>query len=259
MSEIHETAAAGFDAAAEVYAKARPTYPADAVDWLVGHLALPHEAVVLDLAAGTGKLTVELAKRGIECIAVEPVAGMRAELAKQLPTIPVLDGTAEQIPLEHESVDAVVVAQAFHWFKFDEALREIHRVLRPGARLALLWNIRDDRVDWVHRVTEIIDPWAEGTGVGIPRHRDRAWQPAVERSPLFSKVTEARFQHGQSMSPDDLVARIESTSFISVLPQQDKDRVRTQIRELAASHPELAGRERFEFPYICEVTVYARR
>lgn len=256
MSEIHATAAAGFDAAADVYAKARPGYPADAVEWMLGHLALAHEALVLDLAAGTGKLTAELVKRDVACIAVEPVEGMRAKLSEALPNISVLDGTAEAIPMPIHSVDAVVVAQAFHWFDAAKALAEIHRVLKPGARLALLWNLRDDRVDWVHRITQIIDPHAQGSGVGIPRHRDRAWQPVIEDSPLFEKVVEARFEHAQSMNADGLVGRMASTSFISVLTDTQKADVLGEIRELAATHPLLKGRPTFDFPYICEVGIY---
>ncbi len=258
MGEIHETAAGGFNIAAEVYATARPSYPLDAVDWMIGRLRLDVGSPVVDLAAGTGKLTVELARRGVACIAVEPVAGMRAQLVKLLPDATVLDGTAERIPLPDGYVSAMTVGQAFHWFRFSEALAEIHRVLVPKGRLALLWNLRDDRLDWVSRITEIIDPHSQGSGVGIPRHRDRAWQPVIESSPLFRKLDEARFEHVQPMTVEGLVERILSTSFIAVLPEAEQAGVLTQIRDLAATHPDLAGRDEFSFPYICEIAIYER-
>jgi SAM-dependent methyltransferase len=259
VTEIHNTAAQGFDTAAKVYAAARPGYPRDGIDWMIEELGIDVGSPVLDLAAGTGKLTVELARRGLECIAVEPVEAMRAELMKVVPSATALDGTAESIPLADASVDAITVAQAFHWFDFDRALREMHRALRPSHRMALLWNLRDDSVDWVDQITQIIDPYAEGTGVGIPRHRDRAWQPVIDDNPAFTKRSEARFPHTQPMDAQGLVGRIASTSFIAVLDDTRRAAVLGQIEELARTHPALAGKETFDFPYICEISVFDRR
>ena len=135
MSRIHEAAAVGFARGADAYERGRPEYPADALE----PLRLSPDLTVLDLAAGTGKLTRPLAASGARVIAVEPVAEMRAALPSSVET---LDGTAESIPLGDGSVDLVTVGQAFHWFDGDAALAEIHRVLRPGGRLALVWNRR---------------------------------------------------------------------------------------------------------------------
>ena len=140
--------AASFGAAADHYDRGRPSYPAEAVDWLVPTTA--HH--VLDLGAGTGKLTRLLHDRGLDVLAVEPSPGMRARLAAALPDVRLLDGTAEAIPLPDASVDAVLVAQAWHWVDPARAVPEVARVLVPGGRLGLVWNIRDEREDWVRQL-----------------------------------------------------------------------------------------------------------
>jgi SAM-dependent methyltransferase len=146
------TRARSFGAAADAYERARPDYPEAAVDWL-----LPAGArTVLDLAAGTGKLTRALVARGLEVVAVEPLAEMRATLAAALPEVRALEGTAEAIPLPDASVDAIKVAQAWHWVDPERAAAEAARVLRPGGTLGLVWNRRDERVDWVARLSEVM-------------------------------------------------------------------------------------------------------
>ncbi len=139
MSGIHPTAAVGFSRAAEVYERARPSYPAEAVDWMVEVTGLGPGYTVVDVGAGTGKLTRLLAPTGARVVAVEPVAEMRALIERA----EVLEGTAEALPFPDGAADVVTVAQAFHWFELDRALPEIHRVLRPGGHLALFWNSRD--------------------------------------------------------------------------------------------------------------------
>src|SRR3954471_16036477 len=146
-----------FGPAAADYERARPSYPPEAIEVLRRELAVGPGLRVCDLAAGTGKLTRLLVATGADVVAVEPVPGMRAQLAEVLPEIEALDGTAEAIPLDDASVDAVTVAQAFHWFKFDEALAEIKRVLRPGGWVVILFNRRDERVDWVRTWSDVIE------------------------------------------------------------------------------------------------------
>ncbi|HEX8802631.1 MAG TPA: class I SAM-dependent methyltransferase, partial [Acidimicrobiales bacterium] len=145
-------AALGFDANAGDYERGRPSYPAEAVALVVGRGGIGPGRRVLDLAAGTGKMTRLLLPTGADVVAVEPVAGMRAaleRLAAASPGLEVLDGTAENLPLPDGSVDAVTVAQAFHWFDPPVALAEMRRVLRPGGHLFLVWNVRDREHDWV--------------------------------------------------------------------------------------------------------------
>jgi SAM-dependent methyltransferase len=147
--EQRSARAKSFGAAASIYDRARPGYPDAAVDWL-----LPvGQPQVVDLGAGTGKLTRLIADRGVDVTAVEPSDGMREQLQSALPGVPALAGSAEEMPLADESVDAVLVAQAWHWVDLPRASAEVARVLRPGGRLGLLWNHRDERVDWVNELT----------------------------------------------------------------------------------------------------------
>lgn len=253
---IHDTAARGFDSAAEVYERARPGYPAAVADHVIEGLGLKPGDTVADVAAGTGKFTADLLDRGMDVIAVEPVAGMREMFAKVLPGARVLDGTAEALPLNDANVDAITVAQAFHWFHPAEALAEFHRVLRAGGGLALIWNVRDDRVPWVERLTQIIDPHADGSTVGIPRYRDRSWQPAFDATDLFEQVSARAFEHGHATTPASLLERVESTSFIATLDPAAKEQVRAEVRALVE---EFSLGDSFDFPYICEVTLFRAR
>ena len=146
MAGIHPAAAAGYRAKAEAYIRGRPDYPAAVQEWLRDDLALSAGKTVLDLGSGTGKFLPHLCATGAAVIAVEPVAAMRAQLMERHPSIDARPGTAEQIPLGDGAVDAIVCAQAFHWFANPAALAEIHRVLKPGGRLGLIWNVRDESV-----------------------------------------------------------------------------------------------------------------
>src|SRR3954463_6996445 len=151
-SEGWERQRTSFGDAAALYERARPGYPQGALDWL-----LPAGARrVLDLGAGTGKLTRLLVERGLDVVAVEPLAGMRAQFARMLPGVPLLDGTAEALPLADASVDAVVLGQAWHWVDPDLASPEVARVLVPGGRLGLVWNLRDPRAAWVAELEGVI-------------------------------------------------------------------------------------------------------
>jgi SAM-dependent methyltransferase len=213
----------GFARSVEAYERGRPGYPAAALE----PLALAPGFTVLDLAAGSGKLTRSLADSGATVIAVEPVAEMRAALP---PTVRALDGTAEAIPLDDTSVDLVTVAQAFHWFDGDAALLEIHRVLRRGGRLALLWNrrIEDDPVN------EAIEAILAPHRAGVPTHRGDAWRAAFERTSLFGALDEHVFPNEQMLDADGMAARIGSISFVASLPEEERAGVIRAARELAA-------------------------
>ena len=162
--------AASFGAAAAVYERGRPSYPAEAIDWLIPRGARR----VLDLGAGTGKLTRQLRDRGLDVVAVEPSRGMREQLSESVADIPVFPGSAEDIPLSGGSVDVVLVAQAWHWVDPQRAVPEVARVLTSGGQLGLLWNVRDEREDWVAELGRIIhgdhgqDLASSGPPVGPP-------------------------------------------------------------------------------------------
>ena len=242
---IHESAARGFALAPEAYERGRPTYPDEAVGCLVRELGIGSGRRVLDLAAGTGKLTRRLTETGATVVAVEPVDAMRARLVRALPAVEALAGTAEAIPLPDASVDAVTVGQAFHWFDGDAALAEIHRVLRRGARLGLVWNVKDESVDWVRRLAEIIEPYRGPA----PKVASGAWKAAFERTRLFTPLERARFAFVHETDTATVIARVTSISFIAALPDEEVERIVGRVRELLATHPDTRGRTIFPLRY----------
>jgi SAM-dependent methyltransferase len=245
---VHHAAQA-FDRVGPEYERGRPTYPAEAVAWLVEALGIGPGRRILDLAAGTGKLTRLLAPTGAQIVAVEPAAGMRRRIEEMLPAVEVLSGTAEAIPLADGSVDAVTVAQAFHWFDGDAALGEIHRVLGVGGRLGLVWNWRDELEPWQVRLGEIIEPHRSD----VPRSVEGAWREAFERTKLFSRLEHARFAIAHELEPEGVVARVTSVSFIAALPGDERARVADRVRALLAEDPATRGRATVVLPYRTDV------
>jgi SAM-dependent methyltransferase len=246
---IDEAAIRGFASGAEAYERGRPGYPDQAVAWLVAQLGLRPGARVADVGAGTGKLTRLLVRSGAELIAVEPVGEMRAILARALPSVRALEGTADALPLEDASVDAIVVAQAFHWFARRETLAEFHRVLRSGGRLGLIWNSRDESQPLQQRIEEIIAPYRRGT----PSHKSGEWRRAFDGEPtLFAPVHELAVEFEQSTTPEVVVDRALSTSFIAALEDGERARVAERVRALAQREPPLLA-------YRTEISVYERR
>jgi SAM-dependent methyltransferase len=244
-ARIHQQAAVGFGRAADAYDRGRPDYPPSAVEHLLGTLKVTADACLVELGAGTGKFTTYLAATGATIIAVEPVENMRARLAGRLPHVQIVDGTAEAIPLANQSADAVVVAQAFHWFDAQRAVAEMHRILKPGGGLGLIWNVRDESVPWVRKLSEIIDPH-EGS---VPRYRTLEWMSAFRTSKLFSPLQMREFSHIQDVTPGGLADRVASISFIAALPEAGRARVLDQVRQLLETEPSLRGREQIELPY----------
>jgi SAM-dependent methyltransferase len=242
---IHTSAATGFAAKADRYVRGRPDYPEDIIPWLQNRLGLKEGKIALDLGAGTGKFTAYLVKTGARVTAVEPVQQMREQLRLKLPDIDVRDGTAVSIPLPDASVDAVTCAQAFHWFATRQALTEICRVLKPGGKLGLIWNMRDETVDWIAKLTHIITPYEGDT----PRFAKSTWREAFPFDGL-SVLQEDRFPHHHTGSPEDVIIdRIRSTSFIAALPADEEAKVVAQLRALIATTPTLAGKDVVSVPY----------
>ncbi|HTK45118.1 MAG TPA: methyltransferase domain-containing protein [Patescibacteria group bacterium] len=242
---IHESAARGFSAGADAYERGRPDYSPDAVERLVRELGIGPETRVLDLAAGTGKLTREIASRGAELVAVEPIAEMRAKLEARLPQVEAVEGTAERIPLPNHSVDAVVVGQAFHWFDSVRAVSEIRRVLRPGGGVGLIWQVRDASRPWTARLEEIIDRADDGH----PRFRTGAWREGFDRTALFEPLHEATYHTIQRGSPETIIDRVASISYVAAMPDSRRRSVLDEVRDLLATDPETAGAEFVELPY----------
>ena len=204
---------------------------------------------VVDLAAGTGKLTRLLVPTGATVVAVEPLASMREQLGAAVPGVDVLKGTAEAIPLGDASTDAVTVAQAFHWFRADEALAELARVLRPGGGLGLVWNERDESVPWVAEMSRIM-------------HRDRCipydptadWAATVAASGAFTPLEHTQLGHEQIVDADGVVARALSSSYVAVATPEEKERTAAELRALVATFD-----EPFPLPYVTDVFTCRRR
>jgi SAM-dependent methyltransferase len=221
-----DVAAAGYGRSAPAYERGRPGYPQAAIDFLAARLGLGPGRTVVDLAAGTGKLTGPLVATGAGVIAVEPVPEMRAALPALARAV---DGTAEDMPLDTGSADAVAVAQAFHWFNGDAALTEIHRVLRPGCSLALVWNRRDMADPLNQAIDELIAPYRGHTST----FHTGAWRVAFERTNLFGLFEERVFPNEQSLDADRLADRIASVSFIAALDEKEQTKVVRAARALA--------------------------
>jgi len=193
----------------------------DAVQFLAGELGLGPGKKVLDLAAGTGKFTALLVPTGAEVVAVEPVKEMGDELRSGVEGVEVLEGTAEAIPLPDASVDAVTVAQAFHWFDHEPALAEIARVLRSGGGLAMVWNRRDESVSWVKRMNELIR-WHEFRYGNYDRVD---WSEVVAASGLYTPLQSRAFRYEQTLDREGLEARVRSVSYIAAMEPTERDEV----------------------------------
>ena len=242
---INENAARGFgsDSSASTYELNRPSYPPDAIDWLVDRLGLGPGRTVVDLGAGTGKLTRLLVPTGARVVAVEPLDAMRAELEVAVPEAEALSGTAEAMPLPDDSVDAVVVAQAFHWFRPVEALAELARVVRPGGGLSLIWNHWDGRDPWVAELLRLID-WHRHK----PHDAKHDWAGVVAASGRWSPLECITFDNHQTLDRDRLVGRVLSISYLSVAPAAEQAAVAAAVRQLAAGFE-----EPFVLPYQTDV------
>jgi SAM-dependent methyltransferase len=228
--------ASSFGSAAGAYQRGRPSYPAEAIDWLVPAGARR----VLDLGAGTGKLTRLLADRGLEVIAVEPSGGMRAELARVLPDVSLLAGTAEAIPLADGSVDAVLVAQAWHWVDPVRAVPEVARVLAPAGRLGLVWNVRDEREDWVAQLGRLIHPRGDEDG-GIRN-------PTV--GPPFGPLEGHQVEWRHRLRSEALLDLVASRSYVITLSKANRLALLADVENLIDTHPALAGADDVVIPYV---------
>ncbi|MQS16923.1 methyltransferase domain-containing protein [Streptomyces kaniharaensis] len=235
--------ARSFGAAASAYQQGRPGYP----QALIGSVVSREARRVLDLGAGTGKLTRLLVDAGLDVVAVEPDEAMRDQLAAAVPKAAVRAGSAERIPLADGSVDAVVVAQAWHWFDQGAAVPEIARVLAPGGTLALVWNVRDES-----------EPWAAALGALMHRSTRQVidTQPVVPAPFGAPERLEIRWQHVTTRA--EIVDMVASRSYVIALPEAERARLLADVEELLATHPDLAGRDEIAMPYITRCTRVSR-
>jgi SAM-dependent methyltransferase len=245
MSGLTQTRAASFGAAADAYERARPSYPEATIDWLLP----PGARRVLDLGAGTGKLTRQLRARGLDVVAVEPSQGMRAQLSRGLPAVPVFAGSAEQIPLDDASVDAVVAGQAWHWFDPARAVPEVARVLKPGGWLGLIWNIRDRRDPWMDQFSGL-EP--EHDNSEADSENPRVGQP-------FGPVERFDLPWRQATTPEALIDLLASRSYVIVLPEAERAALLAKVRRFLATDPSTAGKAKISVPYVTRCSRAQRR
>ena len=235
-----DSPALSFGSAADRYDDLRPSYPPAALTWALG----TGPCRVVDLGAGTGKLTRVLVALGHDVVPVEPDAEMRRRLAQRSPGVEPLDGSAEHIPLPDGSVDVVVAGQAYHWFDKERAHPEIARVLRDGGLFAPVWNIRDESVPWLAQLSEILGARSGGGHDGRLEHADFG--------PLFGPVSAKTFRHESSMTADRLVALVSTRSYYLVATPEQRAGMERAVRDLVAAMP-----EPFPLPY--ETYVYRAR
>jgi SAM-dependent methyltransferase len=238
VSDPRRERSLSFGSEAAAYERGRPSYPPEAVDWLLAPTDSFRAGEVLDLGAGTGKLTTRLVERGLSVTAVDPIAEMLDMLRGALPDTPALLGSAEQIPLPDNAVDAVLVAQAWHWFDPERATAEIIRVLRPGGRLGVLWNTRDERSGWVRDFGRI---------VGLEHDRDSA---TVDLPTAFTDVATHQIQWTNYITRDALIDYVASRSYCITSPAEVRTRTLENVRELLDTHPALVNSTGLAMPYI---------
>lgn len=226
--------ARSFGSVAEAYDRGRPAYPADAVAWLAGGEA----RVVLELGAGTGKLTRELVDQGHAVFATDPDEAMLAVLRERVPEVSAKVATAEEIPANDRSVDVVVVAQAFHWFDHEVALPEIARVLKPGGHVALVWNSRDERIPWVRRMGAILGR----------QDLDTSSSERLVHSDLFGFMEETAFKHWQEIDREKILDMARSRSSFAVMDESERE---SHLAEVLAFYDEYGrGMDGMRIPYV---------
>lgn len=251
---IHPAAEQGYTGQAGAYERGRPGYPSQLLPWLRAAVGLQPGRTVVEVGAGTGKFTPLLLATGAAVIAVEPVTAMGAQLAARYPRLRVLPCSAQALTLADASADAIVCAQSFHWFAECAALDEFARVLRPGGALGLVWNVRDERCDWVAALMRIVTPHAGNA----PLLAGGAWRQAFPH-PAFGPLAPTTWPHAVEGLPERVIVdHARSISFVAALPPAERARVDARVHRLITEHPLLRGRKLVRFPFQTQAYV-ARR
>jgi ubiquinone/menaquinone biosynthesis C-methylase UbiE len=227
VSELQHPDSRSFEEVADLYERVRPSYPAEAVEWLTNRLGIEPSSTVLDLGAGTGKLARALVPHAFRVIAVEPGPEMLAQLRQAVPQAEPILGPAEAIPLPGDAVDAVVCGQSFHWFRTDEALREIARVLRSAGGLGLIWNMRDQDDSLQQDITELLDPL-------VPSGRSTETGVEAFVRNTFDSVEMRAFPFEEELDEDAVAARIASISFVAAAAEEKRQELDLAVRSLVA-------------------------
>ena len=234
---------AAFGGMGEEYDRFRPSYPADALLWALG----PDPLLVVDVGCGPGKLTRQLAEMGNRAIGLDPSFTMLRAMRTSLPRV---RATAEAMPFRTGSIEAITSGQAFHWFDHARAVPEMRRILHPSGRIALLWNFRDESVEWVRELSAIIGSEDAMTAtLGDVEDLTRQAVAHLTHHSLFTSVEQHFFSLEQDLDEPGLVGLVASRSYVAVLPKPERDRLLAAVTDLRRSHPHLRSRERFSLPY----------
>jgi SAM-dependent methyltransferase len=244
--ERWRTRASSFGTAADLYDRVRPTYPAEAVAWGLDPLG-PGRWRVADIGAGTGIMTRVLISLGQDVMAIEPDQLMRERLMVTTPGAEAVPGSAEDLPLADGDLDAAVAAQAYHWFDPQRAHHELGRVIRPGGVFVAIWNERDESAPWVKAYSIMIEGDRGPNEVATDEDR------AFSFGGLFGPVETGLFHHSVATTPDSLVALMHSRSYYITATPQRQSELDQRVRELAETHPDLAGQSQFDLPYVTRV------
>jgi SAM-dependent methyltransferase len=250
--EVHLAAMHGYGRAAGTYARARPSYPDAAVDWLLGELGQPSR--VLEVGAGTGKFTAQLVERNVTVLAVEPVPAMRDRLTTLGPLVTPLEATAEHLPVEAGSVDSLVASQSLHWADVSVALREFDRVLHATGAVGLIWNFRDVAVPWQRDLDALL---RELRG-DAPHSRDGRWEVAVSASAFEATASEA-WRWSLTTDETGVLDRVRSVSYVAAMTEDGQQRIDQRVRDILREHSVNVDARPIEFPYVTEAYVLRRR
>lgn len=229
---------------AEDYDRYRPGYPPEAVAWVIGR----EQSTVIDIGCGPGNLTAQLMELGHFAIGVDPSTVMLQRASAK--GLRVAGGSAEALPLRDACCDVVSAATSFHWFDQARAVPEMRRVLRPGGRVGLFTNIRDEQIDWVKELSEIIgSEEAMFVTLGGADGMETEWLTKLEGAGLFGSTEHRIFDLEQALTEEHLVGLVRSRSYIAILPDDERVRILNEVVRLCREHPDLAGRAEFSLPY----------
>ena len=244
---LHPAAEQGFSCAAELYQQVRPNYPQEIVHWLLEDLKITPQSTVIDLGAGTGKFLAYLQQASANIIAVEPIAEMLEQLKIVHPEVQTQQASSDRIVLNSNSIDAILCAQSFHWFANIETLTEMYRLLKAHGSLGLVWNQRDETVDWVKALADLLKPFEADT----PRFHSHEWQNVFEQQKLFQHVSKKVFVQHQIGTVENVVSkRLLSTSFIAAMPLDQQLEMKQKIEDIVQQYTGKTAQDQIQFPYI---------